>query len=214
MGKTLSQKNILFLAKEKPFAREAADLLLAHFPSAQIIFGQRMDPFPENIMDKEFDYIMSYISPWVVPAVLLEHTKLAAINFHPGSPEYPGIGCTNFAIYEGSSDYGVTVHHMAPKVDTGKIIKVMRFPIFPRDSVYSLTQRCYGYIYILFVEILDLIIRDKPLPLCRSRWMRKPFTRRELDDLCCLRKSMSENEIKKRTRAATYPGMPGARWVE
>ena len=62
-------------------------------------------------------------------------SKTAAINFHPASPEYPGTGCNNFALYENAGEYGVTCHYMAPKADTGKIIKVKRFPVFANDDV-------------------------------------------------------------------------------
>ncbi len=75
------------------------------------------------------DYIISYLSRWVVPAELLERARRAAVNFHPASPDYPGIGCNNFALYENAAEYGVTCHHMAPRVDSGEIIAVRRFPV-------------------------------------------------------------------------------------
>ena len=74
---------------------------------------------------------MSYLI-WVVPEWLLRKAKIAAINFHPASPDYPGIGCRNFALYENAKEYGVTCHHMSATIDTGSIIEIKRFPIFPK----------------------------------------------------------------------------------
>ena len=89
---------------------------------------------------------------------------MASENFHPGPPEYPGIGCTNFAIYDAASTFGVTCHHMNPKVDTGNMVSVKRFPLYDNDTVFSLTQRCYGYIFQQFYEIAPLILAGDELP--------------------------------------------------
>lgn len=201
---------ILFLAKQKPFSKDAADMIKLHFNEAVIIFGNPDEPFPSGLLTKKFDYIISYISPWIIPKQVLNNVKTAAINFHPGSPEYPGIGCTNFAIYNNEKEFGITVHHMIDQVDSGDIIAVKRFPIFNNDTVYSLTQRCYAYIYTSFVEIFSLFLSNKPMPKSGEHWKRKPFTRRELNDLCIITKDMQENEIKRRIRATTYPDMLGA----
>ena len=206
--------NILFLSKHKPFADEAASLVRANIDQAEIVFGKRKDPFPKAVLAGQYDYIISYISPWIVPKILLDQTRIAAINFHPGPPEYPGIGCTNFAIYNAEKEYGITVHHMTEKVDSGKIIAVERFPVFPHDSVYSLTQRCYAFIYVAFVRTLKTILKGESLPKDVSRWTRKPYTRQELDDLCRLRKDMSETEVQRRLKATAFPGMPGAYWED
>jgi len=174
---------ILFLSKYKPFSEDVAELIKLHFDDAEIIFGSINDPFPKHILSKEYDYIISYISPWIVPKEVLDNARIAAINFHPGPPEYPGIGCTNFAIYNEEREFGIAVHHMREKVDSGDIIVVERFPILGQDTVYTLTQRCYAYIYITFIEIFSLILDNKPLPKSKECWKRKPFTRKELNEL-------------------------------
>ena len=201
---------LLFLAKHKPFAEDAAELIRHHVYEAEIIFGNVNDPFPNHLLIKHFDYVVSYISPWIVPKQILLNTKIAAINFHPGPPEYPGIGCTNFAIYNGKREFGITVHRMWEKVDSGDIVLVKRFPIFENDTVYILTQRVYAYIYISFVDIFPLILSKSPLPKSEEVWKRKPFTRKELNELCRITKDMPEDEIKRRVRATAYPNMPGA----
>lgn len=201
---------ILFLTKHKPFSEDAAELVKLHFDNPDIIFGNISEPFPSDILNKKFDYVISYMSPWMVPEQVLSKTKVSAINFHPGPPEYPGIGCTNFAIYNEEREFGITVHHMDAKADSGDIILVERFPIFKNDTVYSLTQRCYAYIYVSFVNLFPLILHKKLMPKSKEVWQRKPFTRKELEKLCRITKDMSEDEIKKRIKATTYPNMPGA----
>ena len=202
---------ILFLAKKnKPFSRNAAELIKLHIDENTIVFGELNDPFPSKLLIERFDYLLSYVSPWIVPKELLSNISKASINFHPGPPEYPGIGCTNFAIYNRERDFGITVHHMEEGVDSGSIITVERFPLLPNDSVYSLTQRCYVYIYVAFVKIFHLIISGSVLPESEESWKRKPYTRKELNSLCAITKDMPANEVIRRIKATTYPNMPGA----
>jgi methionyl-tRNA formyltransferase len=202
--------NLLFLTKDKPFSKEAAELTKRHFPKTTVICGDARQPIKQDIYDSTYDYIISYIFPWIVPERALKKVKIAAINLHPGPPEYPGIGCTNFAVYNNESEFGITVHHMKSRVDSGRIIAVERFPVFGADTLYSLTQRCYAFIYVAFVKILDGILKGEPLPESSEVWKREPYTRKELNELCIITQDMDEREISRRIKATTYPGMPGA----
>jgi hypothetical protein len=51
---------------------------------------------------------------------------------------------------------------------------------------------------------MNLILNGKPLPESVEKWKRKPFTRKQLDELCTITPDMSEEEIKKRIKATTY----------
>jgi methionyl-tRNA formyltransferase len=166
--------------------------------------GKWGDPLPENIRQWEGDYIISYLSRWVVPEELLKRARLAAINFHPASPEYPGIGCNNFALYENAKEYGVTCHHMAGKVDTGRIIAVKRFPVYPEDDVAALLSRTYEHQIALFFEIAQLMAESKPLPVSPETWSRPPFTRKQFNELFRITPDMPKDEIARRVRAVSY----------
>jgi len=201
---------VVLFAKERPGLNNAIAFLKIITSELIIYKGKVGDSFPEESIYYKPDLTISYISPWILPIDLLKATRKWAINFHPGPPEYPGIGCTNFAIYEEAYEFGVTAHVMEEKVDSGRIINVKRFPIQKRDTVYSLTQRCYDYILVQFYEVLNYIFKNNSLPKCNENWGRKPFTRRQLNNLCRITNDMTNEEIKRRIRAVTYPGMPGA----
>lgn len=197
--------SVLFLSKkDNVFAQRAADYVIKHFPNALVFAGDRNEPLPPSVLNWEGDLLISFISSWIFPSSLLKNASFAAINFHPGSPEYPGTGCTNFAIYNEEKDYGVTCHHMKAQVDSGAIIAVKRFPLKVEDTVYGVTQHCYRLIEEMFYEIMDCILQGQPLPVSGEKWQRKPFTRRQLNDLCEIKPGMSEEEINKRIKATTY----------
>lgn len=206
--------SLLFIGKQNdPYCQRALEFVEIHFPGAVHRVGRRGDPFPEELLAWKGDYLVSYLSPWIIPQALLEGAGTAAINFHPGPPEYPGTGCTNFALYNGDTVYGVTCHHMAAKVDTGPVIAVKRFAVFPADTVYSVTQRCYAHILVLFYEIAAKILASESLPVSAETWTRRPYKRHELEELCRLTPDMTPEEQARRIRATTYPGMPGA-WLD
>lgn len=199
---------LLFGKTADPYCRKVIDILERE-TNVTIRLGTRTDPFPTDVMDWRGDYLISYLSPWRIGRSLLEGATKLALNFHPGPPAYPGIGCTNFALYNEDDIYGVTCHHMAPSVDTGRIVAVRRFPILAHDTVLSLTERCHAAIFVLFAEMLDLVLRDQPLPDAGEDWTRPAYKRAELDLLCRVTPEMTADEVRRRVRATTYPGMPG-----
>lgn len=196
---------VLFLRKkDNEYAQRAEDYIRSHFPHSLIFSGSRKDKLPSDVLNWKGDLFISFISSWIYPQSLLSNAAYAAINFHPGSPEYPGTGCTNFAVYSGEKEYGITCHHMTATVDSGSIIQVKRFPVKDADTVYSITQHCYQLIEESFYEMMELILQGKQLPVTNETWKRKPFTRKQLDELCHIRPDMSEAEIEKRIKATTY----------
>lgn len=211
-----NKHSVLFIGKSGDFyCDRAVEFMRLHFPDNTILLGRRGENEVDlsSVFDWRGDYIISYLSPWIIPEFLLIRADQASINFHTGSPEYPGIGCVNFALYDEVDSYGITCHYMEKKVDTGKIIDVSRFPLYSEDTVYSLTQRCYGYMLVLFYDIMADILSGNRLPESHCKWSRKPYTRNELDALCEVARDMDEDEVKRRERAVTF-GDWGVKYVE
>ena len=94
-----------------------------------------MKNYQKTFIGGEGEYIVCFRSLFVLPKRLIDSASIAAINFHPAPPEYPGSGCINFALYDEVSGYGVTAHFMNELVDNGKIIEVRRFPVAPYDNL-------------------------------------------------------------------------------
>ncbi len=93
---------------------------------------------------------------------------------------------------------------MNASVDSGKIIAVKRFDIKKEDTVYSITQYCYKLIEEMFYEIMQGLLDGKQFPRSDETWKRKPFTRKQLDELCTIKPEMTEEEIRLRIKATTY----------
>lgn len=205
--------NILYFGKRGMSQCESAEAFLrSHGCNVEAYFGIRGDTRPEEheLNSSGYDLVISFCSPWIIPGSILKAARIAALNFHPGPPEYPGIGCTNFAIYNNETTFGIVCHHMAEKVDTGPIVCVKRFPLYPTDSVLSLTQRCYDVMSAAFAEVLGEIISTRRIPAAAATWARRPYRRRELNELCRLTLDMPRAEMARRIRATEFPGAQGA----
>lgn len=203
-----SDLSVLFLGKPGDTRCEAAiDLCERSFSNVNAYTGDWGSSIPDGALAWSGDLIVSYLSRWIVPAELLERARVAAINFHPAPPEYPGYACTSFALYEDAADYGVTCHHMDAAVDTGPIVKVRRFPVEAEDDLASLLERTYGELFTLFAETIALLRAGCPLPQSDETWTRKPFTRKEFLPLTTVTVDTPIDEIRRRARA-TLPGQP------
>jgi len=200
---------ICFLTKiEKSGVKEAIGFIENKTKDIDVFHGDSATPFPTKATIEDYDLLISYISPWIVPKAVLDKTKRWNINFHPGPPEYPGIGCFNFAIYDSAIQFGATAHIMNPTVDTGKIIGVKRFSMSNNETVESLSIKTYEAQLVLFNKIMQYIFSNDCLPKCNETWQRKPFKRSELEELATIKMNMSKQEIDKRIKATYYPGKP------
>jgi methionyl-tRNA formyltransferase len=202
-------KNVLLLTKRDLWSEKAGQL-------AHVVFGDRLiwmkgtvgEPFPQQAMLQEFDCCISFLSPWIVPKQVLQATGVA-INFHPASRDYPGIGCYNFCLYESAAEYGAICHRMVEKVDRGKIIEERRFRVLDHDTVETLKLRTMIVMLAMYHDIVLNIAAGQALPEAPHSWSRQPFTRAQLNELCTISPDMSSEEIARRIRATVYPGRGG-----
>ena len=68
-------------------------------------------------LNLNFDYIFSFRNYYILKKNIIEKAKFAAINFHPGTPKYRGIGCINYALYNNEKNFGSTAHLINEKID-------------------------------------------------------------------------------------------------
>ena len=164
-------------SKNNATVRKASNLVKQLFPEADILLTNKQNIIPENLEWWRGDYILSFLSPLILPVYVLESAKIAAINFHPASPDYPGSHTAGLILSNKETTSAVTCHYMVKPVDSGPIIMVRKFPIYDSDTVDSLIERREAYALIMFFNILDLILKGQPLPTSGYIWTRRPYKR-------------------------------------
>jgi len=203
----IMKTKIMLLCKETLFCKYAVKILESYYRADQthIAMGDGSSPLNDELYGYKPEYLISFLSPWIVPGALLSCAQKAAINFHPGSPRYPGSGCYNFAIYEKAKQYGVTCHHMKEKVDTGDIIMTSYFDISPNETVESLKLKSMNHLLMIFERIIHSIYTHDSLPTSDEKWLRLPYRRKQLNELRRIcPASMSHEEMLLRIRATDY----------
>ena len=150
------------------------------------------------IYKKEYDYMFFFRSKIILKLNKLSKNCLA-INFHPGPPEYRGIGCVNFAILNEEKYYGATAHLMSNKIDNGPILLVDYFKISKNNNINSILNKTYKLQLNQIKKITSLLIEKKnkkininSLKKNKFKWSKKIYLRKDLQKLYNL-----SNNIKK-----------------
>ena len=81
------------------------------------------------------DLIISVNWRRLVPKRIFQLPKFGMINIHPSLlPKYRGMSPINWAVINGETESGVTVHFVDETADTGDIVLQKKFPIFVHVS--------------------------------------------------------------------------------
>ena len=99
----------------------------------------------------------------ILPKGIIDIPKYKAINYHPSLlPKYRGGSAINWAIINGETETGVTIHYIDAGIDTGDIIIQERVPIYPEDTVASLYfERLYPIGVRMIAETVRMIGEGK-----------------------------------------------------
>lgn len=212
-----SGKRVLFFGRAKCSAtNELLNKFICHeFDTTFVSSRQRGEKLPEDINLWEGEYIICFRSLFVLPKQLIGRASIAAINFHPAPPEYPGSGCINFALYDEVSEYGVTAHFMNEFVDNGKILEVRRFPITTFDNLPTVLSRTHSELLNLCSDFISGLHSDsesflkKKLAASEAEaWRGEARRLKELDALQKIDIHVSAKELKRVIRATNIDGYP------
>jgi methionyl-tRNA formyltransferase len=99
--------------------------------------------FAVRVREWKVDLLLNVHSLHVVSGDVLAAPRIGAFNLHPGPlPSYAGLNTPAWAIYNGETEFGVTVHWMQPEIDTGPIVFEERFAVPPNATALSLAAEC------------------------------------------------------------------------
>ncbi len=163
----------------------------------------------------ELDVLLSIQYNQILKTRHLKSAK-AAINLHMAPlPEYRGCNQFSFAIVDGSTIFGTTLHMMNEGVDSGDIIAERRFPIPEGCFVKELLDLTVAESFILFRECIETIIRGDYTPVPQEKYIKSgersvSFHKRdEIDLLKKIDLSWPKEKIERHIRATSMPGFAG-----
>lgn len=153
------------------------------------------------------DLLLSFGTGIIVPERLLGLPGLLAFNVHAASPCYPGRDPHHFAVYDGVTQYGATLHYMTALVDAGQIVDVMLFDVPSEITPLRLLELANEAAWILVGRLFKKLALGETLsPVKGLSWGNRKTTRKMFLELCKVDASMTAVEFARRLRATNMPG--------
>ncbi len=83
------------------------------------------------------------------------------LNIHPSLlPKFKGLQAQRQALEAGVSEAGCTVHFVDTGVDTGPIIQQAKVPVYPDDTVETLSDRILQEEHRIYPDVVRLFCED------------------------------------------------------
>ena len=129
-------------------------------------------------------------------------------------PDYPGTGSCNWAVFEGQKYFGVTAHIMEEKIDSGKILECVRFPISEEIDAQQLWKIANDKNYELAKNFISGIHKNgeefihKRLLNHTEKWSGNTRKISDLDKLQEIPLDASKEEVNKIIKSVNFPGHP------
>ena len=204
--------NILFFGRYKEkFSKKIFFLLKKLFKNVDVIWSSTYNEKIIKKLKKEYDYIFTFRNYLILKKKIIKKAKIAAINFHPGTPKYRGVGCANYAIFENSKYYGVTAHLINNKIDNGKILDVIQFRISKQTSLEKLLKKTHYTQYLLAKKTITNIKKNKNYLNTQInknkniKWSKKIGNKKKLDKFYELKKiNLPNKEFSRYLRSTLY----------
>lgn len=103
------------------------------------------EAFIEKIASYGCDILVSMSFNQILRANIIAAAPLGFINCHAGAlPFYRGRNPLNWALINGETEFGVTVHYVDEGIDTGDIILQHQVAIAPDDTYAALLEKAHG----------------------------------------------------------------------
>jgi methionyl-tRNA formyltransferase len=118
---------------------------------------------PDWIKSRQPELIVLAFVTNIIPKAIIDIPKYSAINYHPSLlPKYRGGSAINWAIINGETETGVTIHYIDEGIDTGDMIVQEKILIYPEDTVASLYfERLYPMGVRMMGEAVRMIREGK-----------------------------------------------------
>ena len=115
-----------------------------------------------RLRDMKPDIIFSFYYRNLICQEILDLARLGAFNMH-GSllPRYRGRVPINWAVLNGETETGATLHWMVKRPDAGDIVDQQAVPIDPRDTAQDVFVRVTAAARAVLERSLDAIKQDR-----------------------------------------------------
>lgn len=209
MTNFLRNKKCLFFGKKScEYSLYCYKFLKKKCKVTPIWSNKRKGNFPKKIYYWKGDFIFSFHNYWLLSKKIIKSAKYLSINFHPGTPDYPGSGSYNWSIYDNKKIFGTTVHLMNEKFDNGKILKVYKFRYSKNITIQQLIKKSNIFRVLSFKKYVNFLNKQNNKTIKtitenkkNNKWTRKARTISELDKAREINLKIKKKQLIKKIQA-------------
>ena len=167
------------------------------------------EPDYDEVKNAQPDVIFSFYYRAIIDMKILDLAPLGAFNMH-GSllPKYRGRACVNWAVLNGETETGVTLHHMTKYADRGNIVSQEAVSIGENETSHEVFMKIIPAAGCVLSRSLDDILSGNAEGFVQDESLATKFGRRRPED-GLIDWSKSAREIHNLVRAVAKP-FPGA----
>jgi methionyl-tRNA formyltransferase len=123
-----------------------------------------------RIREHDADLLVSVYYTQILSPRILEAVDGPLLNFHPSLlPRHRGTAPIIWAIVEGDTTTGLTVHHLDRGIDTGNIVVQHRLPIHPEDTGHHLHLKMAKLVRGTAAELIRAWSQGRSIPSGRPQ---------------------------------------------
>ena len=173
---------------------------------------------PKNVNNSELVAVFRELAPDLIVVIsyrqilrkpIIDIPRLGVINLHGALlPKFRGGSPINWAIINGESETGVTIHYIDEGVDTGPIIAQRRIPITCDDTAVTLFEKVTNEGFELFKQVV-YYFETGSVPTIPNRKEEGSYYRRRTPDQGVIDWKLDATSIYNLIRALVPP-FPGA----
>ena len=139
------------------------DLLRATPPELDIVIPARRDRIAPLLGQFDADVALCVGFPWKIPPDALATPRHGIVNGHPSLlPRYRGPSPVSWAIRNGETEIGFTLHYMDAELDTGNILGQIRIPLDDEHGWDDLTPKLAAAVGEMLPSVLERVERGDP----------------------------------------------------
>ena len=130
---------------------------LARRTGVPVLAAEELDDatLAEAMRQQQVDLLLNVHSLRILPPEVLAIPAIGCFNLHPGPlPRFAGLNAPSWAIYEGATRYGCSLHWMTPEVDAGPVAYAASFDVDARETGLSLNLKCVRHGLPLLEQLL------------------------------------------------------------
>lgn len=151
--------------------------------------------------------------PSILSKRLINKFELGVVNFHGGPlPELRGVNSSNFAVFKGKFVSGGTLHYLDETIDTGAIIKCVRFNFDSKASAFDVSQLTQEALWEAYDSVISDLLSGKNIAIQNQTELRLSGTESEYIKKSDIQKiqnfDLGENAelLQRHVLASDFPG--------